>query len=234
MKQAPGPMRDIRPWKKRLAFALAAGLFCALAGCQKSGLPKPGFPLEESVVAAAMEQAGLPGEINPEETQSGKAGHILYSLRDPARTYAGTENPVLTASFSSAQLEGGRVLYASFFLPNALDGFAWEDWREAVLCATRLFGGFADEEEVYRAFSSQPLPEAQPMPGGSVSKSFRQWDDVARKGGYCQAYLQEPMIQDYAMLRIALFEDEALFQKIQQEAAEARAALENARQSPEP
>jgi len=207
---------------KRLIFCtfLAVVLLCSLAGCQKSGLPQPDFPLEEDVVMTVLEQTGLPGIISESETFSSVEGHISYTLRDPTKTYGDTENKVVTAGISSANTNGERFLGMIFLSapdePAALP-FAWEDWKQQIVFTTLLFGGFEDEEEVYRAFSDKEPPDDE--------ERF-EWD-AQLPGGYCRvSYSFNTTLEQSYTVRVTIYESKSLYQKLHQEIMEGKKELE--------
>jgi len=232
---------------KRLIFAfLAVGLLCSLAGCQKSippqpdvpseevastgamdqaGLPRPDFPLEEDVILTALEQTGLPGVISESETHSNLEGHMAYVLRDSTKTYADSDNKVLIAVISSAITKGERFLAVIFrSVPDepATLPFVWEDWKQQIVFTTLLFGGFDDEEAVYRAFSGTETPEDE--------ESF-EWE-AQLLGGYCTVSYQlndsevthsfpEPIVDRAAYtVDITIYQSKLLYQKLQEEMME--------------
>jgi hypothetical protein len=193
---------------------LAFGIICSLAGCQKSSMPQPDFPLEEDVIMTALEQTGLPGVISESETFSSIEGHIAYVLRDPTETYGDTENEVVTASISSALTEGERFLGMIFLSapdePATLP-FAWEDWKQQIVFTTLLFGGFEDEEEVYRAFSDKKTPEGE--------ERF-EWD-AQLPAGYCRvSYSFNTFREQSYTVRITIYESKSLYEKLHQKQLE--------------
>ena len=218
--------------KRSIFVFLAVCLLCSLAGCQKSTMPQPDFPLEENVITDALEQTGLPGVISESETFSSIEGHIVYVLRDPAKTYADTENKVLIAGISSAITEGERFLFVTFLSapdePATLP-FVWKDWKQQIVFATLLFGGFADEEEVYRAFSNKETPE---------SKESFEWE-AQLPGGYCTVRYRlnaseithsfpEPIVNRASyMVNVTIYESKSLYQKLQEKMKESKEQLES-------
>lgn len=193
---------------------LVVCLLCSLSGCQKSTMPQPDFPLEEDVITDALEQTGLQGIISESETFSSIEGHIAYALRDPAKTYADTENKVLIAGISSAITEGERVLFVTFLSapdePATLP-FVWKDWKQQIVFTTLLFGGFADEEEVYRAFSDKKIPEGEDR---------FEWD-AQLPNGYCRvSYNFNTILAQPYTVRITIYESKSLYEKLHQKQLE--------------
>lgn len=147
---------------KRLICALlaAAALF---GGCQKKEpLPQPEFPLPEAALAAALEETGLSWSIEQaDEHTDGKDTSISYALHRPENRVG--YNGVFITSYDSEEL--GRVLKIYFREPQNKQWWqeekaaCWEDWQETLVLVTRLYGGFEDAEEIYRACSSVELPQ---------------------------------------------------------------------------
>lgn len=199
---------------------LAFGVICSLVGCQKNGLSQPDFPLEEDVIMTALEQTGLPWVISESETHSNIEGQIAYTLRNPTDTYGDTENKVLTAGISSAFTEGERFLTVTF--PSTPDEpatlpFAWEDWKQQIVFTTLLFGGFEDEEEVYRAFSDKKTPEGE--------ERF-EWE-AQLPGGYCRVNYSFDTILNQSRFDVTISESKSLYQKLYQEMMEQKEELES-------
>lgn len=221
--------------KRVICTFLAFGVLFSLAGCQKNALPRPDFPLEEDTILAALEQAGLPGVISESETRSYVEGQMAYTLRDPAKTYGDTENKVMVAGISSAITEGERFLsmiFSSAPGEPAAFPFAWEDWEKQIVFTTLLFGGFADEEAVYRAFSGKKTPEDEEsfewkaqLPGGYCTVSYRVNDYL--KATEVHNSSSEPIenIASY-IVRVTIYESKALYQRMYQEMMEVRKEME--------
>ncbi|MDE6994215.1 MAG: hypothetical protein K2P41_07285 [Lachnospiraceae bacterium] len=171
--------------KRLVSIFLAMGALCLMSACNKNVLPQADFPLDETAITAALETAGLTGEISESETTSAAEDHVLYVVRSTTETYAETisrkdaqDHPssrVLVASAAPAIIDGKRTLYTVFEQKDVSNQFAWEDWKEQILFATLLYGGFQTEEEVYQTLCSQAIPEAETP---SV------WD-ARLSGGYC-------------------------------------------------
>ena len=143
-----------------LACMLAA--ICLLSGCKKDVHFQTSFPLEEDAIVSALEKTGLQGKISDSETESYADGHILYVVRSETETYGDSDNGVMIASVSSAETSDGRKLYAAFDWTNT-DEFSWEDWKQQIAFATLLYGGFANEDDVYKVFCEKELPDSSPF-----------------------------------------------------------------------
>lgn len=215
------------------------GLLCSIAACKKDVLPQPNFPLEEEAITAALEKTGLPGEISESETTSYAEGHSLYVVRSLTEAYSDEISPeeaqanpysrVIIASASSAITEGERTLYTMFDQKDSSDQFAWEDWNKQIVFTTLLYGGFEDEEDVYRAFVGKALPKGE----NSEDEVSLVWD-AQLPGGYCwvryvsrktkvfEGEYDVPTWRYTGTLFVKIYESQALFQKLEQEAMAAK------------
>lgn len=155
--------------KRLICTFTAFVVVCSLAGCQKSGLPQPDFPLTEDAILSAQSQTGLPGIIS--DTFSSVEGHTAYTLYHPTKTYGRADSRVITAAISSALTDGGRFLSVELDSLTVTEKpeFKWEDWKQQFEFATLLYGGFADAEEVFRAFSAKDANGAKVRPKGNLS-----------------------------------------------------------------
>ena len=193
-------------------------------------LPQPEFPLTEEVVNAALEQSGFPGEISAEETQSYQEGHITYSLRDDSRIYTAGGNAVLSAAISSSLVDGVRFLAVTVPLPSQKEPpepFQWEDMKPELVMAALLYGGFTDEEELYRAFSEEEFPQDQEA--GQWTEPVTDWGQWTKDptGGYCEVTVKrtrEPTCsKPYSEIRsIMIFQSEEAYQDYQKSVEEAQ------------
>lgn len=238
--------------RRLLCALLAVSLVFAFSGCKKDGTPQPAFPLEQSVVSAALEQTGLPGGISETETISNTAEHISYVLRDPVKTYGDSENKLMTATISSAITEGERFLQIIYLSPYSTEkpAFAWEDRKQQMLFAALLYGGFEDDEELYRVFFEQEMPEATVPPiyreGDKQTIEERLEWDAKLPSGYCRVrYTLQKMDPNFNIkddteysptLSVTIYESEALYQKqleaameAQQKSRERQEAIESSR-----
>lgn len=218
------------------------GLLCSIAACKKDVLPQPKFPLEAAAITATLEKAGLQGEISESETTFNDEGYTRYVVRSPTEAYSdrisleeAQDNPssrVIIAGASSAIIESERTLYTTFDQIDISDQFAWEDWKQQIVFATLLYGGFEDEEEVYRAFLGKALPECEDSEG-EISADW----DAQLLGGYCwMRYMPRksktfegeydiPTWRHSGTLFVKIYESKTLFQKHQQEAIKRKEAL---------
>lgn len=161
------------------AVSVLAAL-CLLTGCQKGERFQTTFPLEEEAIASALEKAGLPGKISESETDSYSDRHTIYVVRSETETYADPNNGVMVASASSSATDYGRMLSTVFDRLNT-EQFSWEDWKRQIIFATLLYGGFEEEDAVYKVFCEKELPDTPPY----------LWDDpfvwdARLPEGYCR------------------------------------------------
>lgn len=155
--------RRFRRADRILCILLSAAFL--LAGCQKKELlPQPEFPLSEAALAAALEETGLSWSIKETYTNTdGKDIGIGYSLHRPGdrASYYG----VYINSYDTEAL--GRRLQIYFREPQNKQWWqdeteaCWEDWQQTLELAARLYGGFEDAGEIYRACSAGELPKDQ-------------------------------------------------------------------------
>ena len=204
---------------KRLIYAFLAvcvlGVLLSLTGSKKDERFQTTFPLEEEVITATLEKVGLPGIISESETDSYRKGHIHYVVRSPTETYDDTSNSVFLTDISSSNYEGERMLFTIFDQSIDSDQIEWKDWKQQIVFATLLYGGFENEEDVYQAFLEKELPDGK--------TSFR-WD-AQLSGGYCRVsytfrshrtYDEDgfPTRKQSASLRVDIYESYELYQKL--------------------
>ena len=130
------------------------------------------FPLSEKAVTTALNDVGLPLTISSEETQSFTEGHIAYTLRGSG------EDLYPFGAVSSAVYGGGKrhltVIYQ--VRPEGDAAFRWEDWQQAITLAGKLWGGFDDDDQLYRQLSDLNIPD-DTVTGAS-------WE-TETDGGFC-------------------------------------------------
>jgi len=184
---------------------------------------QPAPMLEEKEVVAALEKVGLPGIISKEETDSYEMSHAQYVVRSPTETYAGTDNRVFVAAVSAVDYEGEQMLLTMFDQRVESAQIEWEDWKRQIVFATLLYGGFKDEESVYRAFCEKALPHdfEKGLPDVYDNCSW----DVQLPEGYCVVSYSHRSQKKYnedgfevrehsACMRVNIYESYELFQKI--------------------
>lgn len=224
--------------KRLICLLITLGVFFSFAGCQKTGMLRPDFPLEEEVVTAALEETGLPGLISEDETQSYTEGHIMYTLRN--------EDQRLVMDISSSCRNGSRFLKISYILPPVPEGpaFAWVDWKQQFVFAALLFGGFADKEEIYRAFAEQNVEGGKMPPKEGVYAEFiaerYEWD-ACLPAGYCRVYYElfnssiengppnTIVVAQSPRMYVDIYESESHYQEMQQRLIEAKETADASR-----
>ena len=153
-------------WHHHYAKPLICALLVAatlIAGCQKrEPLPQPEFPLSEEALGTALEETGLSWSIEQAaEHTDGNDTSISYYLYRPESGVA--FNSVSITSYDTEEL--GRVLDIDFHESQNRQWWqeekpvCWADWRETLVLVARLYGGFEDAKEIYRACSRTELPQ---------------------------------------------------------------------------
>lgn len=160
------------------------GILCVLVGCQESRLDRPDFPLKESDIDAALERTNLPGTISNDKTEILSQEHISYVLDN-------SEQNLPVALISTSSIQNKRVLSLVFIAPSVSkrSAFEWENWKQHLIFATLLYGGFADEEEVYQKFSEKKPSEGkvdlnEEWPMETLAEQY-EWD-AEFPAGYCR------------------------------------------------
>ncbi len=197
-----------------IVFLSALAIFCILTGCQKSRKFQTVFPLDAATVNETLTKAGLPGSVREDETYSQQEGHVSYTIRRAPEHPDEPEDGVFVASVSSVQLTDGRLLYTTFVQHRDSDQFQWADWKQQIVFAAMLYGGFADEEAVYQALSEQGDPadgeyrwEAE-LPEGCCRVSYGAKDNKTYDEDGFEVHTYT------ATLRVDVFETRALYESL--------------------
>lgn len=197
-----------------IVFLSALAIFCILTGCQKSREFQTVFPLDAATVNETLTKAGLPGSVREDETYSQQEGHVSYTIRRAPEHPDEPEDGVFVVSVSSVQLTDGRLLYTTFVQHRDSDQFQWADWKQQIAFAAMLYGGFADEEAVYRALSEQGDPadgeyrwEAE-LPEGYCRVSYGAKDNKTYDADGFEVHTYT------ATLRVDVFETRALYESL--------------------
>ena len=197
-----------------IVFLSALAIFCILTGCQKSREFQTVFPLDAATVNETLTKAGLPGSVREDETYSQQEGHVSYTIRRAPESPDEPEDGVFVASVSSVQLTDGRLLYTAFVQHRDSDQFQWADWKQQIVFAAMLYGGFADEEAVYQALSEQGDPadgeyrwEAE-LPEGCCRVSYGAKDNKTYDADGFEVHTYT------ATLRVDVFETRALYESL--------------------
>jgi len=202
-------------------------MLCFVSIYKKDVLPQPTFPLDAEVIIVALEKSGLPGILSESETNSSVEGHRTHIVRSPTITYsdiistkeayANPSTRLLIACISSATIEGERVLLTIFDQIDVPDQMTWEDWKQQIVFATLLYGGFEDEEQVYQAFAVKELPYGENL--------FR--GDAQLPGGYCTVTYRysyetiKPTQKRHAFMGVNIYESQTLYQRLQKPTTQA-------------
>ena len=154
-----------------------------LAYLRGEALAQSVFPLSEEEVNDALGKSGLSGSISPSESTSYGQGHMVYVVRSEAETYSSDPGAgkVMVATVSSMIDDSGRRLQTMFERLNVSDPFVWEDWKKQLVFSALLYGGFGDEEEIYRALAAEEVPKSTNLEGTIQAKWF-----LDLSGGYCR------------------------------------------------
>lgn len=195
-----------------IAFGLFLfGVLLLVSGCQKRDC----VPLSEDAVTSLLAQVGLPGEISPDETVSQGKGRISYVIRDPAETYGDGGSSKMVAGVTSLVRKDGRALSATFVQNVAEEPIVWEDWERQIKLAVLLYGGFEDEEDLYKACTEAELP--------TDTASFS-WE-TERPEGYCRVTYRTQKYKTYdernfevvnhsATMWVSIYESRAFYEKL--------------------
>lgn len=193
--------------KRFVGSICVLGMLCPLAGCKKDEGFQTAFPLDEETVTRTLREAGLPGVISESETSSRSKDHTHYVIRSETECYENAENKRFIADISSANYHGERALATIFAQEVPSNQMVWEDWKQQILFAARLYGGFENEEDVYQAFLGKELPEG---------KTSFAWD-VQLSQGYCRVSYHNdnlPSGKQFPYIRVNIYESYELYQKL--------------------
>lgn len=155
----------MRNMKKAIALIMCICILaalCLMSGCTKEESPQASCPVDEETILSALKKTGLQGKISESETESYKDGHILYVVRSETETYDDPDNGVLVAGVSCAETEDGRMVSGTFDRLNT-EQFSWEDWKQQIAFAALVYGGFDNEDAIYKAFCEKELPDSSPF-----------------------------------------------------------------------
>ncbi|MDL2218490.1 hypothetical protein LJC27_07500 [Christensenellaceae bacterium OttesenSCG-928-M15] len=160
----------------------------------KATLPVPDYLLSADAMEDALLEWGVACTIEPiEGTQQGRTAYGLYNAEDGG----------LVAGIASNHLEGERALLISlpsFFSANAIP---LEECAGAIAFATRLFGGFENEHQVYDSFikdynTVNTQRKQYDVPTGSTTHACEgtsRWEsDIG--GVICEITLEQPVLSE--------------------------------------
>ena len=174
------------------------------------------FPLVEDVVNDALRKIGLPVAVFEDETQfSGENGEngVTYTLRNSG------EGLYPWGCVNSA-VYGGNKRFLQVTYLEALEedaAFRWTDWKQPITLAGLLYGGYADEEELYRLLSQLEIPENTAADGA-------QWL-LDTKGGFCRVIYSINKAQDKifsAGINVTLYDSEADYREMMKQSQQNR------------
>lgn len=207
-----------------VVFCVVMGL-CLLSGCaEEESRFQTTFPLDDETITAALKEAGLTGVISDSETYSTMKGNMMHTIRDPERTYVSGGISVVVAVVSSNELENGRVLFANFGQKEVESReIDLEDWKQQLVFAALLYGGFEDEEALYQAFLEKDLQ----LP---AEKDSCGWEAELPEG-YCRLTYFYHSYKNYdenhfevrhrmGSLGVSIYESYEVYQEIYSEAEE--------------
>lgn len=145
--------------KRLICAVLMACMLCSLVGCQeKKTLPQPEFPLSEEALTTALEETGLSWSVGQKIEEERYTIYAMHRPEDRA-----DYNGVSIGTYNYEEI--GRRLFITYLEPQNRElaaedqpSASWSDLEEILVLIARLFGGFADAEEIYRACSSEDLP----------------------------------------------------------------------------
>ena len=191
-----------------LAFSLGSSI---LYGCIKESLPVPEYPLDAHAIEEALEEWGLSCIVQEDnlarEMSTELSQYGLYS----------TENSeFVIVGISSSQKDGERALYLSFTRSYSPGAIPMEECENAIIFATRLFGGFESTHQVYERFireydkvNTEKLEyEVSVRSSIPMSEGESHWKSNI-DGTICQIRLERPTLsepQEY-LSSIALISD---------------------------
>ena len=174
------------------------------------------FPLVEDVVNEALRKIGLPVAVFEDETQfSGENGEngVTYTLRNSG------EGLYPWGCVNSA-VYGGNKRFLQVTYLEALEEdatFRWTDWKQPITLAGLLYGGYADEEELYRLLSQLEIPE-------NTAAGGAQWL-LDTKGGFCRVIYSINKAQDKifsAGINVTLYDSEADYREMMKQSQQNR------------
>lgn len=157
--------------------------------CQKREvLPQPNFPLSEEDITAAVEAQELNWILDQDHPNEATSASTVYGLIRPEVT---TDfSTVFVTSVQSDKI--GRYLSTILMISRKQlqwpldEPHSWDEWKELFQLSAQLYGGFEDDEAIYRACMSKELPMEETL----------LWDG-ALIGGYCRVRTSTP-IQDWS------------------------------------
>jgi len=172
--------------QQRLLYSLLIlGILFLLAGCHKSALQEPAFPLQEADIITALEQTALSCTLSEDKT-------VL--LEEQTAFVLDSENQRLPAvMIFSSNYDGKRILSLTFTSPPTSTGytFSWEDWEQQLALAASLYGGFSGKDEICQGFLAQDVSDGKLEASENDLENFvaeqYEWDKEF-PAGYCRIH----------------------------------------------
>ena len=236
VRNRTGISMERRPMKKHIILGLLIAGLLTLTACvenspytegpdsiPKESMAEPEFPLDKGTIMKTVDSLNLPCVISEDESEElltrENTVYSNYVLRNPERKYhEDSLDTILYGGIISGIVDGNRYMSTIFDAKSHMVNdkpFAWEDWKQEIIFITILYGGFEDEEEVYRALSKLEVPD---------DDKVLKWG-VQLSNGYCgvqrSSNIQPADSRGYTIW-INFYETEELYLKMEQEKKEAQ------------
>lgn len=236
VRHRTGISMERKPMKKHIILGLLIAGLLTLTACvenspytegpdsiPKESMAEPEFPLDKGTIMKTVDSLNLPCIISEDESEElltrENTVYSNYVLRDPERKYhEDSLDTILYGGFISGIVDGNRYMSTIFDAKSHMVNdkpFAWEDWKQEIIFITILYGGFEDEEEVYRALSKLEV---------SDDDKVLKWG-VQLSNGYCgvqRSSITQPADSRGYTIWINFYETEELYLKMEQEKKEAQ------------
>ena len=236
VRHRTGISMERKPMKKHIILGLLIAGLLTLTACvenspytegpdsiPKESMAEPEFPLDKGTIMKTVDSLNLPCVISEDESEElltrENTVYSNYVLRDPERKYhEDSLDTILYGGITSGIVDGNRYMSTIFDAKSHMVNdkpFAWEDWKQEIIFITILYGGFEDEEEVYRALSKLEVPD---------DDKVLKWG-VQLSNGYCgvqRSSITQPADSRGYTIWINFYETEELYLKMEQEKKEAQ------------
>ena len=236
VRHRTGISMERKPMKKHIILGLLIAGLLTLTACvenspytegpdsiPKESMAEPEFPLDKGTIMKTVDSLNLPCVISEDESEElltrENTVYSNYVLRDPERKYhEDSLDTILYGGIISGIVDGNRYMSTIFDAKSHMVNdkpFAWEEWKQEIIFITILYGGFEDEEEVYRALSKLEVPD---------DDKVLKWG-VQLSNGYCgvqRSSITQPADSRGYTIWINFYETEELYLKMEQEKKEAQ------------
>lgn len=236
VRNRTGISMERKPMKKHIILGLLIAGLLTLTACvenspytegpdsiPKESMAEPEFPLDKGTIMKTVDSLNLPCVISEDESEElltrENTVYSNYVLRDPERKYhEDSLDTILYGGIISGIVDGNRYMSTIFDAKSHMVNdkpFDWEDWKQEIIFITILYGGFEDEEEVYRALSKLEVPD---------DDKVLKWG-VQLSNGYCgvqRSSITQPADSRGYTIWINFYETEELYLKMEQEKKEAQ------------